>query len=209
MQSATAAHDLLTQVLEARRPHVRGSLGTRSRSSSTLAGSVIGEQWGVTEQEVARRYPCDEVVRSPVLQLWRGVTVETSPVEVWPWLCQLRLAPYSYDWVDNLGHRSPRELRGLADPRPGEPFSCVAARFEVGRVLSVAREEQLTARIMGTVMSYVLIPKGPTTRLLLKVVMDRGHWYLPAVAVGDWPMARRQLKNLKALAEAERGGGES
>lgn len=209
MQSATAAHDLLTQVLEARHPHVRGSLGTRSRSLSTLAGSVIGEQWGVTALEVARRYPCDEVVRSPVLQLWRGVTVETSPVEVWPWLCQLRLAPYSYDWVDNLGHRSPRELRGLADPRAGEPFSCVAARFGVGRVLSVAREEQLTASIMGTVMSYVLIPKGPATRLLLKVVMDRGHWYLPALAVGDWPMARRQLKNLKALAEAERAGGAS
>jgi hypothetical protein len=62
---------------------------------------------------------------------------------------------------------------------------------------------------MGAVMSYVLVPKGLTSRLLLKVVMDRGHWYLPALAVGDWPMARRQLKNLKALAEAQRAGGES
>ncbi len=58
-------------------------------------------------------------------------------------------------------------------------------------------------------MSYVLVPEGPTTRLLLKALMDRGHWYLPALAVGGWPMARRQLKNLKALAEAERAGGES
>jgi len=163
---------------------------------------VIGDQWGVTQQEVARDYPCDEVVRRPVLQLWRGVTVETSPAQVWPWLCQLRLAPYSYDWLDNLGHRSPRELRGLPDPRPGEPFSCVAGRFEVGRVLSVAHEQQLTASVMGAVMSYVLSPAGPaTTRLLLKVVMQHGHWYAPTLAVGDWPMARRQLKNLKALAE--------
>jgi hypothetical protein len=172
-----------------------------------LVGIVIGDRWGVTQPEVARRYPCDDLVRSPALQLWRGVTVQTSPGEVWPWLCQLRLAPYSYDWLDNLGHRSPRELRGVGDPRPGEPFSCIAGRFPAGRVLSVARQEQLTATIMGAVMSYVLVPEGPTTRLLLKVVVDRGRWYLPALAVGDWPMARRQLKNLKALAEGERAGG--
>ena len=164
---------------------------------------MIGDQWGVTRQEVARRYPCDEVVRSPALELWRGVTVETPPAELWPWMCQLRLAPYSYDWLDNLGHRSPRELRGLPDPRPGEPFSCVAGRFGAGRVLSVTREEHLTASVMGAVMSYVLSPEGPaTTRLLLKIVMRQGRWYAPALSLGDLLMARRQLKNLKALAES-------
>jgi hypothetical protein len=170
---------------------------------------MIGERWGVTDQEVARRYPCDHVVLPPVLQLWRGVTVDASPAEVWPWLCQLRLAPYSYDWLDNLGHRSPRELRGLPDPRPGEPLSCVAGKFRVGRVLSVVHEEHLTASIMGAVMSYVLSPEGGATRLLLKIVMERDRWYAPALAVGDWPMARRQLKNLKALAEARQTTPES
>lgn len=165
---------------------------------------MIGERWGVTDREVAERYPCDDVVSSPVVQLWRGVTVHASPADVWPWLCQLRLAPYSYDWLDNLGHRSPRELRELPDPRAGEPFSRVAGRFGVGRVLSVVREEHLTASIMGAVMSYVLVREGASTRLLLKIVMARGHWYAAAVAVGDWPMARRQLKNLASLAEAGR-----
>jgi len=163
---------------------------------------MIGERWGVTDQEVARRYPCDDVVPSPVVQLWRGVTVATTPAHVWPWLCQLRLAPYSYDWLDNLGRRSPRELRELPDPRPGEPFSRVAGRFAVGRVLSVVHEEHLTATIMGAVMSYVLSAEDGSTRLLLKIVMERGPWYAPVVAVGDWPMARRQLLNLKSLAEA-------
>ena len=51
-------------------------------------------------------------------------------------------------------------------------------------------------------MSYVLIPQDDgSTRLVLKIVLKRERWYAPAVAVGDWPMARRQLKNLKALAE--------
>ena len=163
---------------------------------------MILERWGVTDAEVARRYPCDDLVPSPVIQLWRGVTVNASPAKVWPWLCQLSLAPYSYDWLDNLGRRSPRELRGLADPTPGEPFSRMGGRFSVGRVLSVEHEEHLTAEIMGAVMSYVVYPEGDITRLLLKIVMGKAHWYSSAVAVGDWPMARRQLKNLKAFSEA-------
>jgi hypothetical protein len=70
-----------------------------------------------------------------------------------------------------------------------------------GRVLSVAPAEQLTGKIMGAVMSYVLVPVGPTTRLLLKVVMPRGHITAPLLSVGDLIMARRQLLNLARLAE--------
>ena len=40
------------------------------------------------------------------------------------------------------------------------------------------------------------------TRLLLKIVAENDRWYLPALAVGDWPMARRQLSVLKRRAEA-------
>lgn len=165
---------------------------------------MLGGRWGVTDQDVVRRYPCDDIVSSPAVQLWRGVSVDATPAQVWPWLCQLQLAPYSYDWVDNLGRRSPQELRGVPDPRPGDRFTSVAGRFGVGRVLSVTPQEELTASILGAVMSYVLHPTGGSTRLLLKVVLDRRHWYGPLVAVGDWPMARRQLLNLKALAERSR-----
>ena len=163
---------------------------------------VPGERWGVRDDEVARHYPCDDLVPAPVLQLWRGITVEAAPAQVWPWLCQLRLAPYSYDWLDNLGRRSPQELRGLPDPRPGEPVTCVGGQRAVGEVLAVSPQEHLTARILGAVMSYLLVPEGSSTRLLLKIVQGGGRWYAPALAVGDWPMARRQLKNIKGLAES-------
>ncbi len=129
--------------------------------------------------------------------------MNAAPETVWLWLRQLQLAPYSYDWVDNLGHRSPRELRELPDPQPGERFSCLAGRYEVGRVLSVLPGKHLTAKVMGAVMSYVLRPEGPSTRLVLKIVIGGARWYAAPMAVGDWPMARRQLKNLKQLAEAE------
>ena len=166
---------------------------------------VPGQRWGVTDAEVARRYPCDDLVPAPVLELWRGVGVAVPPGEVWPWLRQVRLAPYSYDWLDNLGRRSPRELRDLPDPRPGDPFSCIGGRYDVGRVLAAAPGGSLTATVMGAVMSYVLVPEDDGTRLLLKIVAEHDGWYLPALAVGDWPMARQQLRTLKRRAEADPG----
>jgi hypothetical protein len=161
---------------------------------------VIGDRWGVTEDEILRRYPCDAIVLTPVLQVWRGVTVRATPAEVWPWVAQIRLAPYSYDWIDNLGRRSPRELRALPDPRVGEHFTRSANR-PLGRILSVSPEEELTDRIMGAVMSYVLVRKGDTTRLLLKVVTPGARWSAPLLSLGDLVMARRQLLNIQRLAE--------
>jgi len=164
---------------------------------------VIGDRWGVTDAEVARHYPCDDIVPSPVLRAWRAVTVRTKPDELWPWVAQIRLAPYSYDWIDNLGRRSPRELRALPEPAVGEHFITAATR-PLGRILSVATHEQLTGRIADEVISYVLVPKGDSTRLLMKIVTGRGRMVAPLLSVGDLVMARRQLLNLKQLAEEQR-----
>jgi hypothetical protein len=97
---------------------------------------MIGDRWGVTKDEVARHYPCDDLVPAPVLRAWRGVTVHAATDRVWPWLAQIRLAPYSYDWIDNRGHRSPPQLRDLGEPTPGEPFTSVGDR-PLGRILAV------------------------------------------------------------------------
>ena len=162
------------------------------------------ERWGVTDAETRRDYPCDEVVPDAEVQLWRGTSVHASPEAVWPWLRQLRVAPYSWDWVDNAGRRSPRELLTLADPRPGDPFTRVAGRLDVGRVVSAEAGVHLTAEIMRAVMSYVVepVPDEPgRSRLLLKVVMARRRWWTPLLAAGDLVMARRQLAVLAGLAE--------
>lgn len=74
-----------------------------------------------------------------------------------------------------------------------------------GRILSVEPGVQLTGEVMGAVMSYLLIPVGrPTdrpTRLLLKYVGAHNRWIAPLLSIGDLVMARRQLFNLKRLAE--------
>ncbi|HZC69879.1 MAG TPA: hypothetical protein VE442_04235 [Jatrophihabitans sp.] len=161
---------------------------------------MIGDRWGVTDDEVARHYPCDDVVSAPALQAWRGVTVHATSDEVWPWVTQIRLAPYSYDWIDNRGRRSPQELRDIGQPASGQHFT-IAGNRPLGRILSVEPTVQLTGRIGGEVMSYVLVPTDDSTRLLLKVVAARGTWRARFLCVGDLVMARRQLLNLKGLAE--------
>jgi hypothetical protein len=159
----------------------------------------------VTDSETLRSYPCDALVASPSMQAWRGVHVAAPPEAVWPWVAQVRAAPYSYDWIDNRGRRSPRELLGLPEPRVGDRFTTAGGR-QLGRIVSVDPGKQLTGTIMGAFMSYVLVPcDDGTTRLLLKVVSHAPRWAAAGLAVGDLVMARRQLLNLKRLTERHNG----
>lgn len=165
---------------------------------------MIGDRWGVDDEDVARPYPCDEWVESPTMEAWRGVTVHASAADLWPWVTQIRLAPYSYDWIDNLGRRSPQTLRHLEEPRVGERFTC-AAGLRMGRILSVTPQRQLTGRIAGVVISYVLVEQPSDerrTRLLMKIVTDMNRVLALPVGLGDLVMARRQLLNFKRLAES-------
>jgi hypothetical protein len=162
---------------------------------------MIGDRWGVSDSEIVRSYPCDDFVASPALEAWRGVSVEAPPEAVWPWVTQVRLAPYSYDWIDNLGRRSPRDRVDLPEPHVGEKFTTACGR-RLGRIVSVDPGVQLTGKIMGGVMSYVLVAEDRgTTRLLFKLVMRTSRLVALGVSVGDLVMARRQLLNLKRLAE--------
>jgi hypothetical protein len=162
---------------------------------------MIGDRWGVSDSETSRAYPCDDFVASPTLQAWRGVYIRAPAAVVWPWVAQVRIAPYSYDWIDNRGRRSPRELAGLPEPRVGDRFSTASGR-PVGRIVSVDHGRQLTGSIAGAFMSYVLVPREPDgTRLLLKIVARTARWAAPCLSVGDLIMARRQLLNLRQLAE--------
>ena len=68
---------------------------------------------------------------------------------------------------------------------------------------------QLTGTIMGAYMSYVLVRRGDdggAVRLLLKVVMETSRPRALCLSVGDLIMARRQLLNLKKLAERHHRG---
>jgi hypothetical protein len=173
----------------------------RGLAGAVEDGCVIGDRWGVSEHEAVRSYPCDAFVPFPRLQAWRGVCVQAPAEVVWPRVAQVRLAPYSYDWIDNRGRRSLRELAGLPEPQAGDKFTTAGGQA-LGRIVSVDPGKQLTGTIIGAFMSYVLVPREhETTRLLLKVAMQTTRWAAVGLSAGDLIMARRQLLNLKHLAE--------
>ncbi|MGH3968393.1 MAG: polyketide cyclase, partial [Mycobacterium sp.] len=86
------------------------------------------------------------------------------------------------------------------EPVVGEAFTTAATR-RLGRILAVEAPAHLTGEIMGVCVSYVLLPEDQTTRLLMKAVTAMSRWATPWLSVGDLVMARRQLLNLKRLAE--------
>jgi hypothetical protein len=70
----------------------------------------------------------------------RAVDIEAPAPVTFRWLRQLRVAPYSYDWIDNRGRTSPRVLT------PGLDRLEAGQAFEVGTLVDFARDEHITIR---------------------------------------------------------------
>lgn len=80
--------------------------------------------WGATEEECGRPLPGDDLVANPTLVATRAITIRAHPGDIWPWFAQIGVnwaAWYSYDWLDNLGRPSAREIiPELLDIKVGE-----------------------------------------------------------------------------------------
>jgi hypothetical protein len=173
----------------------------------------IAYTWGTTAAERALVYPCDRYVEAPRYELFRGVSVNAPAAVVFRWLCQLRAAPYSYDSIDNRGRRSPAQLTpGLDVLAAGQHVMRIfeLVEFEQDRSITVRVIEPGRARrLFGSVaVTYLAVAHADgNTRLLAKLSVQRSrgviaramHLILPW---GDLVMMRRQLLNLKRLAEA-------
>jgi hypothetical protein len=180
---------------------------------------MIARHWGTTSAERALVFPGDRPEDAGADRLWRGVSVAASHNVVFQWLCQLRVAPYSYDWIDNGGRRSPRRLDPeLERLERGQRFMQIfqLEDFEPGVQLTLATPiDSKGARLFGVVrVSYwARAEAADRTRLLVKlrVVPARGFSGRAMRVIlpwGDLVMMRRQLLNLKALAEATAGTGD-
>lgn len=173
---------------------------------------MISHDWGTTEAERAERFPHDLIGHDARQLLYRGVDVAAPAPVVFRWLCQLRAAPYSYDWIDNLGRRSPRELSpGLNELQLGQPFMSIfrLAAFERDVALTLTTPPgSRGARWFGVVnVTYWARAVGTDrTRLLAKLRVEylrgaAGGLLRAFLPWGDLVMMRRQLLNLKSLAE--------
>jgi hypothetical protein len=169
--------------------------------------------WGTTSAERALAFPGDLPGDEHGRALWRGISVAAPAPVVFRWLCQLRAAPYSYDWIDNGGRPSPPALTpGLDALAVGQTVMSIfrLESFEVPVELTLAtppggRGERLFGPLRCT---YWARPEtAERTRLLVKLRLPPAQGWLQrvggaALAWGDLVMMRRQLLNLRRLAES-------
>ncbi len=170
--------------------------------------SSAARTWGSTEAERADAYPCDRWLADPDDSLWRAIDVAAPPAVLFRWLCQLRAAPYSYDWIDNLGRTSPRALTpGLDELAAGQRVMTIfrLVEFEPGRHITLVLERG--TRLFGDLaITYQVRPApGGGSRLIAKLVVRRprgpGRLLAPLLPAGDLVMMKKQLRTLKGLAE--------
>ncbi|MGH9883736.1 MAG: hypothetical protein ACRD6N_20115, partial [Pyrinomonadaceae bacterium] len=144
--------------------------------------------------------------------LFRGVTIHASPEMVFRWLCQLRVAPYSYDLIDNFGRQSPQQLTpGLNQLAVGQDLMTIfdLVDFSLNQHLTMRIKQGSSAmRLFGDLAgSYLIVPNsGESSRLLVKLVVRHPDGIVGGIIGsflpwGDLIMMRRQLLNLKKLAE--------
>jgi hypothetical protein len=173
---------------------------------------MIATTWNVTPPERAAHLPCDDLMPDAV-RLDRAISIDAPPSAVFAWLCQLRVAPYSYDLLDNTGRRSPRtrsdELTSLA---LGQPFVRIFGRAYVFELAAFSIDEHITlqprrgsamSRFAKVVNTYAVRPEGDGTRLHVRVLFD-GPWLVgQTLALVNLLMMRKQLLVFKKLAERE------
>jgi hypothetical protein len=165
------------------------------------------EQWGSTAAERAEPFPCDRFLPGADRALFRAIDARAPASVSFRWFCQLREAPYSYDALDNFGRRSPQQLTpGLDLLEVGQRVMTIfrLVAFEPGRSLTIISRSRFLGHYACT---YRATPVGADeSRIVVKVLArDAGGVLGPllgrALPPGDLAMMRRQLLNLKRLAE--------
>jgi hypothetical protein len=173
---------------------------------------MIGTTWNVTPAERATRLPCDELMPNAV-QFDRAISIDAPVPIVFAWLCQLRVAPYSYDLLDNTGRRSPRTRSAeLTELAVGQPFVRIfglthvfeLAAFETNvHVTLQSRQGSAMSRFAEVSNTYAVTAEGDGTRLHVRVLF-KGPWLVgQTLVLVNLLMMRKQLLVLEKLAERD------
>jgi hypothetical protein len=207
-------------------------LGLVLDSGLLLASGVLAVAWArdaagwrstrADRRERSRALPGDAFIAEPLGTLTHGITIGGAPRAVWPWLIQMgagnRAGWYSYDLLDNRGHRSAtRVVPELQDITVGTLFPALPGVTEGFTVLAF---EPYLSLIIGwlcpggeplVTWAFVLEERaGNSTRLIVRVRGGQGYRFLglpswvsvPLVRLVHFLMQRKQLLGIARRVEA-------
>jgi hypothetical protein len=148
---------------------------------------------------------------------YRAVGVNAPAETVFRWICQLRVAPYSYDWIDNFGRQSPRHLiDGFEQLRKGQKVMAIfrVEDYLIDRFVTIVPWPPRSLLCSELRITYLCAPVGENqTRLIVRVLISYPKNPFRSILrsllpPGDLLMMRKQLLTLKQRAEETyRGGG--
>ena len=168
-----------------------------------------GMRWGSSPAERDRAMPGDDYLDggpSGKVAMTRGISIDASPDQVWPWIAQLGRGAgwYSIDWLDNGRRVSARHVVSwIPEPALGDATA-------IGYLRDIDPGRSLTWWVDGAhfagsgvrlVSSFVLDREGDRTRLVSRMSADASGLTAPLALlvfrVIDSIMARRQLLGIR------------
>jgi hypothetical protein len=170
--------------------------------------------WRSTPRERALSFPCDAHLQEPDAVLFRAVSVAAPLSITFRWLCQLRIAPYSCDPLDNprfyLGRPSPTVLTSGADRlERGQVFMTMFRLVDFTADAHITLLAHRFHTVFGeAAVTYRVSPDGTGSRIVVKLIGRHADRAIPRmlqtpIAWVDLFMMRRQLRKLKRLAERD------
>jgi uncharacterized membrane protein len=167
--------------------------------------------WNTRPEEQARKLTGDAMVQCPTV-VQRAITIDRPPEKVWPWVARLGrgAAYYSWDFLDNPGHRHADDLLGVPEPLVGDWNKDIGAvrHVETGRELVWRDEPEFFGMKAPVAMTFRLDAEpGDATRLEFRISWGLAQTSLKArlaLRVGllmDQVMSTEMLRRLKLLIE--------
>ncbi len=203
------------------------ALTTGLLAAGALAVRRVGRRSGVSDDEMRRPLPGDEVIDHPLWISTRAITIDAPPSFVWPWIVQMgyptfRAGWYTPHWLDQLmwgkrPHSASQIVADLQQLKVGDrvPDSADWSVFYV--VEELVPERHLLLHSVSHVFPpvtesdftwvFALEPHGTDrTRLFVRArVAYKPRWAYPvleaALGLGDYVNVSVMLTGIKMRAE--------
>lgn len=159
-----------------------------------------------------------DIINSGCRELIRYIEIDADAHDIFAWLKQLRVAPYSYDFIDNRGRKSPDHIIENLPPLKVSMHYLLAFHifeFEEDSFIACRFCEPVNPPVNlymnGLFIEYRIVEQETKTCLWCKIkgyfnsdLSSKGFFFIFSVV--NKIMMTRQLKNIKKLSEQLNSG---